>query len=145
MELYDMWLYMSGFSHLAQCFQISPNLMHASVFHGLPRWYSDKESTSQCKRPRRHGFDSWLRSNSCRKKWQPVPVFLLGNPMDSGAWWSMGSQKSWTWLTAPEPTCTSVLHHFIWLNSIQLYAYAKFCLSNLQLIDMWIVSIFWLV
>ena len=22
-----------------------------------------------------------------RRKWQPTPVFLLGNPMDRGAWW----------------------------------------------------------
>ena len=34
-----------------------------------------------------------------RRKWQPTLVFLLGNPMDRGAWGteeSMGSQKSWT-------------------------------------------------
>ena len=23
-----------------------------------------------------------------RRKWQPTPVFLLGNPMDRGAWWA---------------------------------------------------------
>ena len=23
-----------------------------------------------------------------RGKWQPTPVFLLGNPMDRGAWWA---------------------------------------------------------
>ena len=22
----------------------------------------------------------------CRRKWQPTPVFFLGNPMDRGAW-----------------------------------------------------------
>ena len=22
-----------------------------------------------------------------RKTWQPIPVFLLENPMDKGAWW----------------------------------------------------------
>ena len=30
-----------------------------------------------------------------RRKWQPSPVFLPGNPMDRGAWWarSMGLQR----------------------------------------------------
>ena len=30
-----------------------------------------------------------------RRKWQPTPVFLLGNPMNRAAWWpqSVGSQR----------------------------------------------------
>ena len=24
-----------------------------------------------------------------RRKWQPTPVFLAGNPMDRGTWWSI--------------------------------------------------------
>ena len=24
-----------------------------------------------------------------KRKWQPIPVFLPGNPMDSGAWWAI--------------------------------------------------------
>ena len=36
-----------------------------------------------------------------RRKWQPIPVFLLGNPMDRGAWQTIvhGVSKSWTWLS----------------------------------------------
>ena len=47
---------------------------------------------------RRHGFDLWVRKISWKRKWQPTPVFLSGNPMARGAWrlQSMGSQKSWT-------------------------------------------------
>jgi len=32
------------------------------------------------------------------KKWQTTPVFLPGNPMDRGAWWSIVHEvtKSWT-------------------------------------------------
>ena len=35
------------------------------------------------------------------KKWQPIPVFLPGNPMDGGAWWATvhGITKSWTRLS----------------------------------------------
>jgi len=29
----------------------------------------------------------------------PVQYSCLGNPMDRGTWWSMGSQKSWTQLS----------------------------------------------
>ena len=34
-----------------------------------------KESACQC---RRHGFDPWIRRISCRRKWQPTPVFFPG-------------------------------------------------------------------
>ena len=31
--------------------------------------------------------DSWGRKIPWRRKWQPTPVFLPGNPMDWGDWW----------------------------------------------------------
>ena len=36
-----------------------------------------------------------------RRKWQPTPVFLLGNPMDREAWQAtvQGVTKSWTQLS----------------------------------------------
>ena len=43
---------------------------------GLPRWYSGKESACQCRRHKRHGFNSWVRNIPWRRKWQPTPVFL---------------------------------------------------------------------
>ena len=33
------------------------------------------------------GLIPGLGRSPCRRKWQPTPVFLLGNPMDRGAWW----------------------------------------------------------
>ena len=33
-------------------------------------------------------LDSWVGKISWRRKWQPTPVFCLGNPMDRGAWWA---------------------------------------------------------
>ena len=44
----------------------------------LPRWLSDKESASQCKRCRRRSLDHEVRKIPWRKKWQPTPVFLPG-------------------------------------------------------------------
>ena len=41
-------------------------------------WLSGKESTCQCKRLRRHGFDLWVGKIPWRRKWQPTPVFLPG-------------------------------------------------------------------
>ena len=49
---------------------------------GFPGWLSDEESACQC---RRHGFDPWVGKILWRRKWQPTPVVLLGNPMDRGA------------------------------------------------------------
>ena len=50
-----------------------------SVFQqGFPGGTSDKEPACQCKRLKRHGFDSWVGKISWRRAWQPTPVFLLG-------------------------------------------------------------------
>ena len=51
----------------------------------LPSWLSDEESACPCKRCR---FDPWVRKIPWRRKWQPTPVFLLGNPMDRRTWWA---------------------------------------------------------
>ena len=44
---------------------------------GLPRWLSCKETACQC---RRHRFNPWVRKIPWRRKWQPTPVFLPGEP-----------------------------------------------------------------
>ena len=33
-------------------------------------------------------FDLWVGKVPWSRKWQPTPLFLLGNPMDRGAWWA---------------------------------------------------------
>ena len=45
---------------------------------GLPRWLSDKESTCQCRKPRRCRFNPWVGKIPWRRKWQPTSVFLPG-------------------------------------------------------------------
>ena len=44
---------------------------------GLPRWHA-KAPACQCRRPKRHRFNSWVRKIPWKKKWQPTPVFLPG-------------------------------------------------------------------
>jgi len=41
----------------------------------LPRWLSDEEFASQCKR---HQFDSGVGNITWGREWQPTPVFLSG-------------------------------------------------------------------
>ena len=45
---------------------------------GFPGGASAKESTCQCRRPERHGFDPWVRKIPWRSAWQPTSVFLPG-------------------------------------------------------------------
>ena len=71
---------------------------------------SDKESTCQCRRLKRHGFDPWVGKIPCSKKWQPTPVFLcLENSMGRRAWWASvhGVTKCRMWLdTHARPGCS---------------------------------------
>ena len=64
-------------------------------------WLSGKESTFQCRRRKRRGFDPWVRKSPWRRKWQSAPVSLPGKSMDRGAWWATdrGVAKSWTRLS----------------------------------------------
>ena len=50
-----------------------------SIYIGIPRWLSSKESACQCRRHRRCRFNSCVRKTPWRNKWQPTPIFLLGN------------------------------------------------------------------
>ena len=45
---------------------------------GLPRWQSGKESTCQCRRHKRCGFDSSVGKIPWSRNWWPTPVILPG-------------------------------------------------------------------
>ena len=67
----------------------------------LPSWLSGYRIRLQCRSNRRCGFVPWVRKISWRRKWQPTPVFLPGNPMDRGAWRATvhGVAQNWTRLS----------------------------------------------
>ena len=44
---------------------------------GFPRWLTHKESSCQGRKCKRWGFDPRIRKIPWKRKWQPVPVFLL--------------------------------------------------------------------
>ena len=46
---------------------------------GFPVGASGKESTCQCRRHKKRGFDLWVRKIPWRGKWQATPVFLPRN------------------------------------------------------------------
>ena len=66
----------------------------------FPGGASGKEPTCQCRRHKKLGFDPWVGKISWRRKWQPIPKFLLGEFRRQR---SLGLQ-SWTrlkWLSTP--------------------------------------------
>ena len=54
-----------------------------------------------CLPRRRWRFNPWVEKISCKRKWQPTPVFLPGKSMDRGDWRPMVHwvAKSQTWLS----------------------------------------------
>ena len=50
----------------------------------------------QCGRPR---FNPWVKESLWRRKWQPAPVFLVENSMDSKAQWGRKEQDTTKQLT----------------------------------------------
>ena len=49
-------------------------------YTGLLWWLRGKQSSCQCRRCRRHGFNPQVRKVPWRRKWQLTPVFLPGKP-----------------------------------------------------------------
>ena len=49
--------------------------LHGAFFAGGS---AGKESSCQCRRHKRCGFDPWVRKIPWSRKWQPIPVFLPG-------------------------------------------------------------------
>ena len=49
-----------------------------TVMSELCRWLRGELSACQCSRPRRRGFDPWVRKIPWSRKWQPIPIFLPG-------------------------------------------------------------------
>ena len=75
------------------------------VDFGLPRWCRGKESTCQCRRRKRCGFDPRFASRKIhwRRKWQPTPVFLSGkfHGQRSLAGYSPEGHKESDWACMP--------------------------------------------
>ena len=63
---------------------------------GLPRWLSGKESSCQCRKHRRHGFDSLSRENPLEEEMATQSSILAWKipwTEESGGLQSIGSQR----------------------------------------------------
>ena len=86
----------------------------------LSNWQSGKESTYQCSRHRRQGFNPWVRKILCRRKWQPTPVFLPGKfyrqrSMEGYSSWGyrVGEDSNWAWARWYRSHCIWGISKFI--------------------------------
>ena len=66
-----------------------------STWVSFPGGASGKEPVHQCRRPR---FNPWIGKIPWRKAWQSIPVFLLENLMDRGAWWATVHRVAKSWI-----------------------------------------------
>ena len=69
---------------------------------GFPRWRNSKESTCQCRRCKRCGFDPWVEMIPWSRNGNPLQYSCLEDSMDRGDWQATvhGVTKSLTWLSA---------------------------------------------
>ena len=91
----------------------------------LPRWLSCNEATCQYKIC---GFHPWVGKIPWSKKWQHTRVFLLGNPMDRGAWWAtvLGIAKSHMQLS--DWACTHMrIYKYMYVSMCFFLEYTKTC------------------
>ena len=63
-----------------------PVFLRCKIEMGFSRWLIIGKGSAFTNR--RHRFDPWIWKIPWRRKWQPTPGFLPGNPMDRGAWWA---------------------------------------------------------
>ena len=74
--------------------------------YGLPRWWSGKESTCQCRRHRRCGFNpGWGRSPGGEGD-NPQQYPCLRNPIDRGTWQATVHELGCQELDRTEHACT---------------------------------------
>ena len=69
--------------------------LHDILLMGFPGGTSGKESTCQCRRPKRLRFHLWAGMISWSRNGTPFQYSCLENSMSRVAWWakSMGSQS----------------------------------------------------
>ena len=98
-------LYMTGKNHsfdsMTSVCKMMSLLFNKLSFVAFPGGASSKEPTCQCTRHKRWGFNPWVGKIHWRRKWQPIPVFLLGESYGqrSLAGYRVHEvTKSWTWL-----------------------------------------------
>ena len=70
---------------LSKAFDMALFVLHWG--NGLPRWFTSKESTYQCRTCRRHSFSLWVGKIPGRGHGYLLLYSCLKNYTDRGAWW----------------------------------------------------------
>ena len=65
-----------GLGHTIPSFTLALG-SHVPQSMGFPGGANDKESVCQCRRRKRCGSNPWMGKIPWRRKWQPIPGFLL--------------------------------------------------------------------
>ena len=60
--------------------------LYIYIYIWLLRSLSGKESTCQCRRHKRHGFDPWVKKIHWSRNGNPLQYSCRENSMDRGAW-----------------------------------------------------------
>ena len=81
-----------------------------------------------------------------RRKWQPTPVFLPGDPRDGGAWWApiygVAQSQTWlTWLSSSSIPSYAVLLAAVGNGTVSLFSLSDFscCAISMQRISVYFV------
>ena len=108
------------------------------IICGLPRWLSGKESACQCRRCNRHGFNPWVGIIPWRRKWQPSPVFLLGNFHGPR---SLADYSPWGCKRAGHKCVTEHMHTYIHPLPFGLPSHSGHCsaLSTIPCARQWVL------
>ena len=88
MQKYSFKLYNSYFGY-PKCWVVTLIWMK---IRGFPGGLEVEKYTGQCRRHRRHGFNTWIGKILWSRKWQPTPVFL---PEKSQGQRSLSSYSPW--------------------------------------------------
>ena len=67
-------------------------IAHLCLLLSFPGGTSSKELTVRCRRHKRCTFHPWVGKIPWRRKWQPTPIFLPGEPH---GWRSLAGFSSW--------------------------------------------------
>ena len=104
---------------------------------GFPGGPSGKEPSGHCWKLKRCWFDSWVwKILQERRAWQPTLVFLLGNPMNRGAWWAAvhGVTKESDMMEVTQHTCMTPAdesaHQYSSLYCVRIRLCALACNSS---------------
>ena len=102
--------------------------------------HSDNQSTCQCRRHRRQGFNLWARKIPWRRTWLPTPVFLPIKFTDRGhgglqSMWSQQIEQDWAHTCSQSACICSYVFPISSLCSLFLHELTSFFPTKRRLLS----------